>query len=393
MLMKKVRTSRLITIMLMVLILSAAGGCGLSSGLRQQSPGPNQPETSQSGTPAPSSLLINSPVIIGTSSIADIVEKVSPAVVNIETTTTVNSNDVFFNNDFFREFFGDSGRVPQSNVQTGVGTGFLISADGYILTNQHVIDGASKIVVRMADTDKGLDATVVGQDYELDLAIIKVSADKKFTTLNMGDSDRIRVGDWVVAIGNPYGLDHTVTVGVISAKGRPINIEDRVYRNLIQTDAAINPGNSGGPLLNTNGEVVGINTAVNYEAQGIGFAISINTAKEIIEELIRTGKVVRPYIGVWLEPMNETLAARLNIENSGVIVANVIPGGPAERAGLRVNDVIVSLNDTPIKDYDGLQNYLRTRKVGEAITVKVIRNGNTLSIPVSLAEKPQNSSR
>jgi len=391
--MKNRRTRHIINTLLIFVLLCSVGGCGLLSPSSQPSPDPNRSENKQSEAPAPSSLLLNSPAIIGTSNIADIVEKVSPAVVNIETTTTVNSNDVFFNNEFFREFFGNDGLVPQPNVQTGVGTGFLISSDGYILTNQHVIDGASQITVRMADVDKGYEATVVGQDYELDLAIIKVQPDRTFTTLNMGDSDRIRVGDWVVAIGNPYGLDHTVTVGVISAKGRPISIEDRVYRNLIQTDAAINPGNSGGPLLNTNGEVVGINTAVNYEAQGIGFAISINTAKEIIDELIRTGKVVRPYIGVWLEPMNETLAARFNIDNSGVLVANVIPGGPAEKAGLRVNDVIISLNDKSIKDYEGLQDFLRTREVGETITVKVIRSGSTLSIPVTLAEKPQGSTR
>ncbi len=383
----------MITITIMMVLLAAAGGCGLVSPTRQQSPDPNLTEHSQTGTPTPSGLLTNSPVIIGTSTIADIVEKVSPAVVNIETTTTVNSEDVFFNNDFFREFFGNDSRVPRPNVQTGVGTGFLISSDGYILTNQHVIDGATQIVVRIDESDQDYQAAVVGQDYELDLAIIKVESDKTFTTLNMGDSDRIRVGDWVVAIGNPYGLDHTVTVGVISAKGRPISIEDRVYRNLIQTDAAINPGNSGGPLLNTIGEVVGINTAVNYEAQGIGFAISINTAKEIIDELIRTGQVVRPYIGVWLEPMNETLAARYNIENSGVIIASVIPGGPAEKAGLRVNDVIVSLNNTTVRDYEGLQDFLHTREVGETITVKIIRSGNAVSIPVTLAEKPQNSSR
>ncbi|HRY13083.1 MAG TPA: trypsin-like peptidase domain-containing protein [Syntrophomonadaceae bacterium] len=386
------RTRYIFNTLLIFVLLLSAGGCGWLSP-SQPSPSPNPNENGQSAAPAPSSLLLNSPAILGTSNIADIVEKVSPAVVNIETTTTVNGNDVFFNNEFFREFFGNDGRLPQPNVQTGVGTGFIISSDGYILTNQHVIDGASKIVVRMADSEQGYDATVVGQDYELDLAIIKVEANKTLTTLNMGDSDRIRVGDWVVAIGNPYGLDHTVTVGVISAKGRPISIENRVYRNLIQTDAAINPGNSGGPLLNTSGEVVGINTAVNYEAQGIGFAISINTAKEIIDELIRTGKVVRPYIGVWLEPMNEAFAARFNIANSGVIVANVIAGGPAEKAGIQVNDVIVSLNGTTIKDYEGLQDFLQTRKVGETITVEIIRNGNTLSIPVTLAEKPQNSSR
>lgn len=391
--MTNIRFRQIVSLALLFSLLFSVSGCDMFVTSREQSPTTGQPDSTQGGTSTPSNLLTNSPVIIGPSNIADMVDKVSPAVVNIETETTVNSNDVFFDNDFFREFFGTDGLPPRPNVQTGVGTGFLISSDGYILTNQHVIEGASRISVRMSGEEKGYEAVVVGQDYELDLAIIKVQADKAFTTLDLGDSDRIRVGDWVVAIGNPYGLDHTVTVGVISAKGRPISIEDRVYRNLIQTDAAINPGNSGGPLLNTSGQVVGINTAVNYEAQGIGFAISINTAKEIIDELIRTGKVVRPYLGVWLEPMNETIAARLNIENTGVIVANVIPGGPAEKAGLRVNDVVISLNDTAIKDYEGLQDFLRTRKVGETINVKVIRNGNTQTIPVVLAEKPLTAAR
>ncbi len=382
-----------VKILLLFLLVVSVAGCGIFNNYKQKSPDSGQSDLTQQETSIPLQLLTNSPSIVGTSDIANMVEKVSPAVVNIETVTTVNSNDVFFNNDFFREFFGNNGIAPQQNVQTGVGTGFLISSDGYILTNQHVIDGANSIIVRIGEEEKKYTATVVGQDYELDLAIIKIAADKKFTTLDLGNSDNIRVGDWVVAIGNPYGLDHTVTVGVISAKGRPISIEDRVYRNLIQTDAAINPGNSGGPLLNTKGQVVGINTAVNYQAQGIGFAISVNTAKEIINELIQTGKVVRPYIGVWLEPMNEPFAARQNIENAGVIVADVIAGGPAEKAGIRVNDVIVSLDDTPIKDYEELQDFLQTRKVGEIISVKVIRAGKALSVPVTLVEKPQNSSR
>lgn len=386
------RTGYIISTILLVALAFLVAGCGVLSN-KGKSPGDDQTNITQQDANSPLQLLTNSPSIVGSSDIANMVEKVSPAVVNVETVTTVNSNDVFFNNDFFRDFFGNNGIAPRQNIQTGVGTGFLISSDGYILTNQHVIDAASSITVRIGGEEKKYTAVVVGQDYELDLAIIKIPADKKFTTLDLGNSDNIRVGDWVVAIGNPYGLDHTVTVGVISAKGRPISIEDRVYRNLIQTDAAINPGNSGGPLLNTRGQVVGINTAVNYEAQGIGFAISINTAKEVINELIQTGKVVRPYIGVWLEPMNDTFAARNNVENTGVIVAEVIAGGPAEKAGIRVNDVIVSLNDTPIKDYEELQGFLQTRKVGETITVKIIRSGKALSIPVTLVEKPQNSSR
>jgi len=199
----------------------------------------------------------SSGVIVGPTNIADMVEKVSPAVVNIETTvvTSNSMNDFPLNDPFFRQFFGDNSFTPKPNVQKGIGTGFVISKDGYVVTNQHVIDKASKITVNF-DEDKQYEAKVVGQDYELDLAVLKIDGNKNFTTVKIGDSDSMRVGDWVIAIGNPYGLDHTVTAGVVSAKGRPIEIEDRVYKNLIQTDAAINPGNSGGPLLNTKGEIM-----------------------------------------------------------------------------------------------------------------------------------------
>ncbi|MDD4171929.1 MAG: trypsin-like peptidase domain-containing protein, partial [Syntrophomonas sp.] len=365
---KSSKTAPIIVVILLVLF---TGGCGLWGGDNDKA----SPTDNNNSTPIPGNFLSNNPITIGPANIADMVEKVSPAVVNIETNTVVSNSDVFFNNDFFRDFLGNNGITPRQNVQTGVGTGFLISDDGYILTNQHVIDKATSITVRMANNDTDYSAKVVGQDYELDLAVLKIDGNTKFTTLTLGDSDTIRVGEWVIAIGNPYGLDHTVTVGVVSAKGRPINIEKRVYRNLIQTDAAINPGNSGGPLLNTNGEVIGINTAVNSEAQGIGFAISVNTAREIINELIQTGKVTRPYIGVWLQPMDENFAAQYNLPNTGVIVANVIAGGPAEKAGLKINDVIVSLNDTNINNYEQLQDFLKTRQVGEKVMVKVIRAG------------------
>jgi Do/DeqQ family serine protease len=328
-------------------------------------------------------------VIIGPTNIADMVEKVSPSVVNIETSSVVtSSNDVFFNDPFFRQFFGNNIPRQRQNVQKGIGTGFIISSDGYILTNQHVIDNASTISVKIAGNENPFSARVVGQDYELDLAILKVDVNNELTPMVLGDSDIIRAGEWVVAIGNPYGLDHTVTVGVVSAKGRPMNIENRVYKNLIQTDAAINPGNSGGPLLNIQGQVVGINTAVNSQAQGIGFAISVNTAKDIINELIQKGNVSRPYIGVLLQAMDANYAASYNIPNSGVIVVSVVAGGPAEKAGIRKNDVIISLNATKISNYDHLQDFLKTQQISAAITVHVLRNGIPLALSLTLAEKP-----
>ncbi|MDD3022879.1 MAG: trypsin-like peptidase domain-containing protein, partial [Syntrophomonadaceae bacterium] len=288
---------------------------------------------------------VSSQVLIGPANIADMVEKASPAVVNIETTIEGNNfrNDELLNDPFFRQFFGNNIPVPKQNIQQGIGTGFIINESGYVVTNQHVIDQATQITVNL-NSNKKYPAKVVGQDYDLDLAVLKIDAKEKLSTLSMGNSDQMRVGDWVVAIGNPYGLDHTVTAGVVSAKGRPIKIEDRPYKNLIQTDAAINPGNSGGPLLNTRGEVIGINTAVDAQAQGIGFAISINTAKEVLNELIDKGKVIRPYIGVWLQPVDVDLAKYLGIEAQGMVVADIVQGSPAERAGLLKYDVIVSID-------------------------------------------------
>ncbi|MEA4925825.1 MAG: trypsin-like peptidase domain-containing protein [Syntrophomonadaceae bacterium] len=334
-------------------------------------------------------ILTNNSLTIGSAGIADMVEKVSPAVVNIETTTVVpSSTDVFFNDPFFRDFFGNNSITPRQNIQKGIGSGFLISENGYILTNQHVIDNASNITIHLANDDTAYNAQIAGQDYELDLAVLKIDSKNKFSTLVLGDSNTIRAGEWVVAIGNPYGLDHTVTVGVVSAQGRPVNIENRVYKNLIQTDAAINPGNSGGPLLNIQGEVIGINTAVNAKAQGIGFAISINTAKEILNELIEKGKVIRPYMGIWLQPMNDSIAAKYNLTNGGVIISEVLPGGPAEQAGLKKNDIITSLDEKSINSYEQLQEFLKTKQVGSQVTVKLIRSGQVHTVAVILAEKP-----
>lgn len=331
-------------------------------------------------------------VVMGPTGIADMVEKVSPAVVNIEATVRVDSGyvDPFFDDPFFREFFGDRFRiVPRSSYQTGIGTGCIISSDGYVLTNQHVVNNAVKIMVTVAGFDQPIPAKIVGQDYELDLAVLKLQKDATFATLKMGDSDRIRVGDWVIAIGNPYGLDHTVTVGVISAKGRPVTVGDRQYRNLIQTDAAINPGNSGGPLLSASGELIGINTAVNAQAQGIGFAIPINTAKQVLDQLINKGKVERAYMGVGVKDVTPEIAGSLGLGSAkGVLIAEVFSGTPAEKAGLRTGDVIVAIDGKTVNNYDGLKTILDSKKAGQTVTVKVIRNGSIKELPLTLAAKP-----
>lgn len=328
----------------------------------------------------------------GPGNIAGTVKQVSPAVVNIETEVVERSgleNNPYFNDPFFREFFGD-GFSPRPQISKGLGTGFITDKSGLILTNEHVVHGASKITVKLQGSDTPLPAEVVGADPELDLAVIRIKAKKDLPTLKLGDSGKINAGDWVIAIGNPYGLDHTVTVGVISAKSRgPVTIGNRQFKNLLQTDAAINPGNSGGPLMNVSGEVIGINTAVNAQAQGIGFAIPINTVKEVMEELVSKGKIVRPYMGVYLQPLDKELADYFNAPNTdGALVADVSPGGPAEKAGLRKGDIIIKLNDEKIKTPDDLTGVVKKSKVGAKLILEILREGNARFINLTLAEKP-----
>jgi len=327
-------------------------------------------------------------IVIGPQNIADMVEMVSPAVVNIEANQVRSGyGSNLFQDPFFDEFFGDNFDNPGDNVETAIGSGFIINKEGYVVTNQHVIDGADEIKVNLVNGDS-YTAEVVGQDYEMDLAVLKIAAKTELTPLELGNSEKLRAGEWVIAIGNPYGLDHTVTAGVVSAKGRPMQIENRVYKDLIQTDAAINPGNSGGPLLNTAGQVIGINTAVNAQAQGIGFAISIDTARQILDELISKGKVIRPYIGIYLQPVSQEIADYLKIEKKGIIVAGIEPNSPAEQAGLQRYDVITHIDQQEINNYEQLQEVLKQHKVGDGIGLQVIREGVPMLIPLKLAEKP-----
>lgn len=327
-------------------------------------------------------------VNIGPTNIADMVEKVGTAVVNIETRVSVTTNNPFFNDPFFREFFGDSMR-QRTQVRTGIGTGSIITDTGYILTNYHVVEGAESISVTLIGSTKPLPASLVGYDDQLDLAVLKINAGHKLPYLTLGNSDHTRVGDWVVAIGNPYGLDHTVTAGVISAKERPISIEGRQYKNLIQTDAAINPGNSGGPLLNTRGEVIAINTAVNAQAQGIGFAIPINTAKDVLNQLISKGKVVRPYLGVYLRDLSSELADYLGVVSTkGTLVADIMPGSPADKAGIKAGDIILEINGMTINNSTDLTEKISKMSVGQKVELKILRDKKTITINLTLEEKP-----
>ncbi|NLY56205.1 MAG: PDZ domain-containing protein [Firmicutes bacterium] len=331
--------------------------------------------------------------------IADVAELASKAVVKIETTYQPASrqylrDNPFFNDPFFRYFFGDI-TTPEQPPRSGMGSGFIIREDGYILTNDHVVRGADVIKVYVYGYEEPLTAEIVGADASLDLAVLKIDAkDKNLPTLQLGDSDKLRIGEWVVAIGDPYGMDWTVTAGVISAKGRPLTIRDndgqpRRYKNLIQTDAAINPGNSGGPLLNLYGEVIGINTAVNAAAQGIGFAIPINTAKEVLNDLIDHGQVIRPRLGVTITTITDEIVKALGLKtNKGVLVMDVEPGSAADKAGIARYDVILEINRVEIKSSDHLVELIQQTKVGETVAILINRNGQTRLLTAKIEKAP-----
>lgn len=329
-------------------------------------------------------------IVIGPADISQTVKKISPAVVNIEAFTSQTQRNPFANDPFFRQFFGDGYDFsPNQQRSMGIGTGFIFDKSGLIITNEHVIQNASEITVSITGYDKPVPAKVVGSDRELDLAVLKVDVNKDLPVIKLGDSNKTEVGSWVIAIGNPLGLDHTVTVGVISAKSRPVTISDRLYKNLLQTDAAINPGNSGGPLLNTSGEVIGINTAVNASAQGIGFAIPIATVKEVLNDLVNKGKVVKSYIGVYLQPLDEDLAHYLEAPGTdGAVISYIAQGSPAERAGLRQGDIITAINKKKIKSPDDVTEIIKQTKIGDTLLLTVYRDSSSTLVTLKTVEKP-----
>ncbi|HEY4491924.1 MAG TPA: trypsin-like peptidase domain-containing protein, partial [Acidobacteriota bacterium] len=297
-----------------------------------------------------------------------IAKRMNPTVVNINTTQVVRGRDPFqdfFGNDeFFRRFFGDQ---PEREMrQNSLGSGVIIDSGGYILTNNHVVENADEIRVSLEDIEdfrnNGLAAKVVGRDPKTDLALIKITPKESLLAAPLGDSDALQVGDWVIAIGNPFGLGHTVTVGVVSAKGRELGGS---YDNFIQTDASINPGNSGGPLLNLRGEVVGINSAIatrTGQSAGIGFAVPIDLAKEIIPQLKTTGHVVRGQLGVTIQTQwNEALAREFGVDH-GAVVSDVTKGSPADKAGIKRGDVIVQFNGKPIRTGSDLPRIVAATK-------------------------------
>ena len=323
-------------------------------------------------------------------SIADIAEKVGPAVVNIDTVRMVKQDSPFFSQDpIFRQFFGEQFKDYSRTIpQKGTGSGFIIDQEGYILTNEHVVHKAEKIKVTLSD-GREFDGKVIGSDTTSDMAIVKIKADH-LPMVTLGDSDKLRVGEIVVAIGNPYGLQQTVTMGVVSAEGRSIPVEGHTYRNFIQTDTAINPGNSGGPLLNTKGEVVGINTAIIAYAQGIGFAIPINIAKNNIDDLINLGKVRRSWLGVYIQEVTPEIAEQFNLpeDAKGVLIGDVVKDSPAEKSGIKRGDIITKVNNEEVDSPGKLQDKIRSIDIGKKANIEVVRDGKEISFVVRIGETP-----
>ncbi len=367
--------------------LTLAAGFGLGAWMTARTPGACAQAQAQSRfspvSPAPPTAAQAVPSGAPLS-FADLAEKVAPSVTNITVSKTVKGMNFrmpspFGPGDPFGEFFKQF-QAPQSpQRQRGQGSGVIISSDGYILTNNHVVDDADEITVRLSDK-RELKGKVVGRDPKTDLALVKVESGKSLPAAKLGDSDKTRVGDWVVAVGNPFGLDHTVTAGIVSAKGRAL---EGPYDDFIQTDASINPGNSGGPLLNLQGEVIGINAQIVSGGQGIGFAIPVNLAKTIVNQLKTKGGVSRGWLGVAIQDLTPEMADHFGIQGKhGALVADVTTGGPADEAGLRRGDVIVSWDRKSIQESHDLPILVASTPIGRKVEVKALRDGDTKTFSV-----------
>ncbi|MGW8312582.1 MAG: DegQ family serine endoprotease [Desulfuromonadales bacterium] len=324
---------------------------------------------------------------------AALAEKLKPAVVNISTAKMVTSNNPFSRGpqspggadpfeEFFDRFFRDAPQTPHK--ARSLGSGFIISADGFILTNDHVVEGADEIKVKLAD-GREFSAEVRGLDPKLDLALVKIDAGGELPFARLGESDDIRVGEWVMAIGNPFGLEQTVTVGIVSAKGRVIGAGP--YDDFIQTDASINPGNSGGPLFNIHGEVIGINTAIVAGGQGIGFAIPVNMAKQIIPQLRDEGHVTRGWLGVTVQALNQELADSFGLSSTrGALVNEITKGSPADQAGLQRGDVILSYDGRQIDELNDLPRLVAATPVDKSVNVTIFRDGKERTVKVTIGK-------
>ena len=321
----------------------------------------------------------------------NLAEKLGPVVVNISTAQIIKEAPTPFEREdplaeFWRRFFGEN--YPPDFRQQALGSGVIIERDGTILTNNHVIENAQKIVVRLSNDDRPFTAKVIGADEKTDLAVIKINVGRDLPVAPLGDSDRLKVGEWIVAMGSPFGLQNTITAGIVSAKSRQIGAGP--YDDFIQTDASINPGNSGGPLINMQGEVVGINTAIFSRTGGnigIGFAIPINLAKELLPELKTKGKVTRGWLGVSIQRVTPEIAESLGMEAAiGALVATVASDSPAEHAGIKVRDVIVEYGRKPIKDSSDLPLMVARTHVGTKVNITVLRDKRSVPLTVTIAE-------
>jgi serine protease Do/serine protease DegQ len=368
-------------------LIALAAGLGLGLGL--QLSGVRWPGSAGLPTPAAAPTQVDiQRAFVG------VAEQVRPAVVNIATAHFLRRQRPEGRaapgppptlKEYFDQYFGQM--PPGERERAGVGSGVIIDVQGHILTNLHVIKGADEITVRFHNK-KEVTGKVVGTDPRTDLAVIRIPTTDGVVAARLGNSDRIEVGEWAIAIGSPFGLEQTVTVGVVSAMGRS-DVGIVPNESFIQTDASINPGNSGGPLLNARGEVIGINTAILSSGQGIGFAIPINTAQRVASALISRGRVVRGWVGVGLEPLSDDLAASLGApKGRGVIVKRVLPGGPAEKAGLQPNDVILRFGDASVEDLQHFQRLVLDAAVDRPVSLLILRRGKEITASVTVAEAP-----
>jgi serine protease Do len=333
--------------------------------------------------PSAEASLRRSPVVVA-------VEKVGPAVVNISTVVRerVGPAFPFSRDDFFRDFFPDF--FSREYTRTSLGSGVIIDGSkGYIITNHHVVERASEIKVITSD-QKEYEGRVLGSDFRSDLAVLQINVKKKLPEIEMGNSDDLMIGETVIAIGNPFGLSHSVTTGVVSALDRSVRTEEHIYRRFIQTDASINPGNSGGPLLNIEGDLIGINTAIYQKAQGIGFAIPINKAKRIVRELIQEGRVRFPWLGIEVQELTAQLKRHFDFprERVGVLVNDVIDGSPAEKADMKRGDIILSLEGVPISSPSEYRDALGEYTTGDTLKLGIFRKGRELSVSAKPAPFP-----
>ncbi len=373
-------------------LLCVAVGAGMTGVVERYYSGPVSVNAAEGQTSVPA-------VTQGLPDFASLAKRIGPSVVNVSTTQVRKavqdapspSGDQDPMSQFWERFFGGRAGPRGPQRQNGLGSGFIIDSNGTILTNYHVVDSAQKISVVLSD-GKTYDAKVIGKDQKTDIAVIKIDAGQTLPAVTFGDSDRLEVGEWVMAIGNPFGLDHTVTSGIVSAKGRQIGAGP--YDNFIQTDASINPGNSGGPLLNLRGEVVGINTAIFSQSGGnigIGFAIPTNSIKELLPQLKDKGKVVRGYLGTTVQKITPEIAESMGLKQvRGALVAEVMKNTPAERAGLKTGDIITGFDGKEVKDSSDLPIQVARVAPGTTVQLKVLRDAQEIALPLTVGEMKEN---